>query len=164
LCNKCEKKILFITMRSLKIPLILLYLFILSSCKQEDVVFKGVSNPQVKEMSLTKATIVTNALMYNPNSQGGRVKDIEIIVKLNGEEVAKVTEVSKIRVKGKSSFEVPLLVEIPLTSKAISGGFMDVLKGRQSKISYKGNITFRTLMISYDVPIDMEEDIRLNLF
>lgn len=151
-------------MRSLKIPLILLYLFILSSCKQEDVVFKGVSNPQVKEMSLTKATIVTNALMYNPNSQGGRVKDIEIIVKLNGEEVAKVTEVSKIRVKGKSSFEVPLLVEIPLTSKAISGGFMDVLKGRQSKISYKGNITFRTLMISYDVPIDMEEDIRLNLF
>jgi len=129
-----------------------------------DVVFKGVSNPQVKEMSLTKATIVTNALMYNPNSQGGRVKDIEIIVKLNGEEVAKVTEVSKIRVKGKSSFEVPLLVEIPLTSKAISGGFMDVLKGRQSKISYKGNITFRTLMISYDVPIDMEEDIRLNLF
>lgn len=164
MCNKCEKKILFITMRSLKIPLILLYLFILSSCKQEDVVFKGVSNPQVKEMSLTKATIVTNALMYNPNSQGGRVKDIEIIVKLNGEEVAKVTEVSKIRVKGKSSFEVPLLVEIPLTSKAISGGFMDVLKGRQSKISYKGNITFRTLMISYDVPIDMEEDIRLNLF
>lgn len=164
MCNKCEKKILFITMRSLKIPLILFYLFILSSCKQEDVVFKGVSNPQVKEMSLTKATIVTNALMYNPNSQGGRVKDIEIIVKLNGEEVAKVTEVSKIRVKGKSSFEVPLLVEIPLTSKAISGGFMDVLKGRQSKISYKGNITFRTLMISYDVPIDMEEDIRLNLF
>jgi LEA14-like dessication related protein len=135
-----------------------------SSCKQQDVVFKGVSNPQIKEMSLTKATIVTNAIMYNPNGQGGKVKDVEIVVKLNGEEVAMVTEVSKIRVKPKSTFEVPLQVEIPLTSKAISGGFMDVLKGKKSRISYKGTITFRTFMISYDVPIDMEENIKLNLF
>ena len=136
----------------------------MSSCRQEDVVFRGISDPQVKDLSLTKATILTEAIMYNPNRQGGKVKNIEILVRLNGTEVAKVTEVQKIRVRGKSEFRVPLQVEIPFTSKGVSDGLMDVIKGRKTRLSYEGNITFKTLMISYDVPVSMEEDIKLKLF
>ena len=151
-------------MRFLSIIILALVIISTSSCKQEDVVFRGISDPQVKEMNFSKATIVTDAIMYNPNSQGGKVKDIEILVKLNGEEVAKVTDIEKIKVKPNSEFRVPLLVEIPLASKGVSDGLMDVIKGRKTKLSYEGNITFKTLLISYDVPVRMEEDIKLKLF
>lgn len=138
-------------------------LLLFSGCKQEEIRFRGISRPKVESVSATTATISVNALFYNPNRQGGKVKNVDIDIEVNGEKVAKILSLEKTRVKPRNEFQVPLSMELPLNSKALSNGILGIIKGRKTSFKYYGNIEFRSFLTTYKVPIEFEDDITIRL-
>ena len=103
-------------MKQLKIFQLGVFIIVLISCTvNEAPEFIGIKNIKVVESSKTFITIKGEGLFKNPNDIGGKLQADEIIVYVNGNEMATVTSDS-FNVPAKEEFTIPLKVNIPTDS------------------------------------------------
>ena len=153
-------------MNKLKIFQLGVFISVLISCTvNEAPEFIGIKNIKVVESSKTFITIKGDGLFKNPNDIGGKLQADEIIVYVNGNEMATVTSDS-FNVPAKEEFTIPLKVNIPtdsIFSNKNIGGLIGSLFSQKIKVKYQGKIKYKVFGFSHSYTVDETENIKIKL-
>jgi len=149
-------------MKKLLILSTLIVTFISCSVKQKPV-FLRVENIKVSESTSKTITLTANALFMNPNDIGGKLKTDEIIVFVNGNEMASVST-EAFDVPAKKEFSIPLKANVPtdsLFSDKNLSGLLGSLFSKKIEVQYKGDIKYKVLGFSHTYAIDKTENVKI---
>lgn len=153
-------------MKQLKIFQLGVFIIVLISCTvNEAPEFIGIKNIKVVESSKTFITIKGEGLFKNPNDIGGKLQADEIIVYVNGNEMATVTSDS-FNVPAKEEFTIPLKVNIPtdsIFSNKNIGGLIGSLFSQKIEVKYQGKIKYKVFGFSHSYTVDETENIKIKL-
>ena len=153
-------------MNKLKIFQLGVFISVLISCTvNEAPEFIGIKNIKVVESSKTFITIKGDGLFKNPNDIGGKLQADEIIVYVNGNEMATVTSDS-FNVPAKEEFTIPLKVNIPtdsIFSNKNIGGLIGSLFSQKIEVKYQGKIKYKVFGFSHSYTVDETENIKIKL-
>jgi len=153
-------------MNKLKIFQLGVFISVLISCTvNEAPEFIGIKNIKVVESSKTFITIKGDGLFKNPNDIGGKLQADEIIVYVNGNEMATVTSDS-FNVPAKEEFTIPLKVNIPtdsIFSNKNVGGLIGSLFSQKIEVKYQGKIKYKVFGFSHSYTVDETENIKIKL-
>lgn len=131
-------------------------ILLLVSCNsyQEDVQFLGVEKVELGKISGKEANLKAYASFHNPNKRGGKLKEVDIDVILDGKVIGKVNHALTTKISGESDFTVPLDVKIDLTQIGLLNGLLSVFGGKKIKVNYKGKIKLSSFGYPIEVPVD----------
>ena len=153
-------------MKQLKIFQLGVFIIVLISCTvNEAPEFIGIKNIKVVESSKNFITIKGEGLFKNPNDIGGKLQADEIIVYVNGNEMATVTSDS-FNVPAKEEFTIPLKVNIPtdsIFSNKNIGGLIGSLFSQKIEVKYQGKIKYKVFGFSHSYTVDETENIKIKL-
>jgi len=153
-------------MKQLKIFQLVVFIIVLISCTVNGAPeFIGIKNIKVVESSKTFMTIKGEGLFKNPNDIGGKLQADEIIVYVNGNEMATVTSDS-FNVPAKEEFTIPLKVNIPtdsIFSNKNIGGLIGSLFSQKIEVKYQGKIKYKVFGFSHSYTVDETENIKIKL-
>lgn len=144
----------------------ILVLFTLSlfSCalSQEAPEFKKLTNVKTSKISGTNLTFTADAVFYNPNDVGLKLKSVEIDVIIEGKKAGHVSQIKKIKILPNADFLVPLTVDVDLKQIDIMGGLFGMMSGKKMRAEFVGDITVSKNAIPMKVPVKHTEYLTLN--
>ena len=138
-------------------------LLFFSSCKLETIEFQKITQAKV-EVEGDEIIINANALFYNPNKIGGRVKEIEILASYNGNKIAEIRqETNNSKIPKHKEFRVPFRVTLPFDKikSELMGSILTLVGGEQLTLEYTGYIKIGVLGVSKNIPINYTGSIKL---
>ncbi len=142
--------------------ILVLFVVLLVGCKnQQDVEFVGIKNTEITGSDGSTVIVNFDALMFNPNKAGGKIRDIDVVVFYQGKENARVDQVEKIKVKGNTRFSIPLVMSVDLNK--LNTNFLSqissILSGKGIELHFVGNVKVSIHGFGYKVPVDHKESI-----
>tara|TARA_B110000503_G_scaffold65424_1_gene102843 strand:+ start:188 stop:652 length:465 start_codon:yes stop_codon:yes gene_type:complete len=129
-------------------------------------VFIKVDDLQLTSFALDTIRLQANAYFQNPNDVGGEISTDEIIVLVNGEEVAQVYA-DEFKVPARNEFSIPLKVVIPAKrvfdhkKNGILGGLINSFLTKKVKVQFKGNLKYAVFGLKKEFLIDKTQDIKI---
>ena len=130
---------------------------------QNPPIFKNLTNIKTSKVTGTNLNLTGNAIFYNPNDMGMKLKGVEIDVILEGKKVGHVSQRSKIKIPANGSFTVPLKAEIDLKQVGLVNGIFGMLSGKRMNAEFVGYIRVSKNALVMRVPIKHKELLKLNL-
>ena len=146
-----------------------LALFTIQSCTvSEAPEFNGINMVTAKTIDLNTIKVEANALFFNPNDIGCEVTYTDINVLVNSIDVGKAVQTRAVSVKGKSNFQIPLVIHFSPTevfkqNKGIFNGIVSVLTTKKVNIQYKGLVTLNKGLIPFTIDINESQEVPLKL-
>ncbi len=142
--------------------ILVLFVVLLVGCKnQQDVEFVGIKNTEITGSDGSTVIVNFDALMFNPNKAGGKIRDIDVVVFYQGKEIARVEQIEKIKVKGNTRFSIPLVMSVDLNK--LNTNFLSqissILSGKGIELHFVGNVKVSIHGFGYKVPVDHKESI-----
>ncbi len=137
-------------------------MILLIGCKnQEDVEFIGIKNTRVTGIDGSMVIINIDAVMFNPNKAGGKIRAVDVAVFYRGKEIAQVDQVEKISVKGNSEFRVPLQMSVDINklNTNLLSQISSIISKKGIELHFIGNVKVRIHGFGYKVPVDYKENI-----
>ncbi|MDH5367216.1 MAG: LEA type 2 family protein [Cyclobacteriaceae bacterium] len=144
------------------IALITLFLFS-NAMSQETPEFKKLTNVKTSKISGTDITFTADAVFYNPNDVGLKLKSVEIDVIIEGKKAGHVSQIKKIKILPNANFTVPLTVDVDLQQIDIMEGLFGMMSGKKMRAEFIGDITVSKNAIPMKVPVKHTEYLTLNL-
>ena len=141
--------------------------FVLFGCSiSKKPVFLKVDDVQLVSLQSDTIRLKANAYFQNPNDVGGKISTDQIIVIVNGAELAQVSS-EEFKVPSRKDFTIPLSVVIPAkrvfenNKNGILGGLMNTLLNKTIKVQFKGDLKYKVLGFSKVYPVDKTQEIKL---
>lgn len=154
-----------------KFILLLLITVSLFSCDMDSrkPEYKRFENVQVKDFTAQNIIITADAVVYNPNGVSAFLNKIEIDVFANDIEVSHISQTKNTEITKKSEFNIPLKARFKLQDLVKDeGSILDILSGglnayknKTIDLKFEGFATFQVAGVSFDVPIEYEEVVKL---
>lgn len=145
----------------------LIYIFLigglLTSCGfDEPVVFRGVKSVRVMGITDGKLNLQVQALFYNPNNIGGKLKRVDLAVRMDDEVLANVVQKENFRINRESEFLVPFTAQVSMEQlkQGFLGNIMAILGRRKLNLHFVGDIKVSSYGISRKVPVDFESEVQ----
>lgn len=145
----------------------LIYVFLigglLTSCGfDEPVVFRGVKSVRVMGITDGKLNLQVQALFYNPNNIGGKLKRVDLAVRMDDEVLANVVQKENFRINRESEFLVPFTAQVSMEQlkQGFLGNIMAILGRRKLNLHFVGDIKVSSYGISRKVPVDFESEVQ----
>lgn len=145
----------------------LIYFFLigvlLTSCGfDEPVVFRGVNSVRVVGIKDGKLNLEVEALFYNPNNLGGKLKRVDLAVRMDDEVLANVVQKENFRINRESEFLVPFTAQVSMDQlkQGFLGNIMAILGRRKLNLHFVGDIKVSSYGISRKVPVDFESEVQ----
>ena len=145
--------------------LLLLIVVTVSACEmpKQAPVFKNVTQVKTKKVSGANLNLTANAIFYNPNDMGLKLKGVEIDVLLEGKKVGHISQREKIKIPSKGDFAVPLNVDLDLKQSGMISGIFGMLSGKKMEAEFIGYVRISKNAVAMKVPVKFTEKIKLNL-
>jgi LEA14-like dessication related protein len=127
---------------------------------KEDIVLRQVRD--VVADATTEPMLKAEALFYNPNNVGGKLRNIDVEIFVNGKKAGEVNKDYKIRIPPNGEFTVPLEVKLNMKELGILDTILGMLGGKKFDVEYKGRIKllYRGFPVSF--PVDYKSQIRVS--
>jgi len=141
---------------------ILLLFFITSACTiDKPIEFRKIDDVKVLGINNNKVNIEAKAYFHNPNSLGGRLKNVDIDILFKDKKVANINEQQSLKIPGNSDFTVPLIIAIGMeeVQKNMLSNLISILGGRSMTLQFKGFIKVSSRGIGKKIPIEYTEKI-----
>lgn len=144
--------------------LFLLAAVALTSCKDPEparlIRFQSLT---IGSMVGNEATIRGEALLYNPNSFGVRIKEIDIEIDIESTKVATLRETKAIKAGAKKQFTVPFEGKFAMADiqRILEKDGLAYLLGKKVPLHFKGEIKTSFGGWGTRIPVDMTEDVNL---
>lgn len=145
----------------------LVLVLLISSCSvQQEPVFIKVDNVEVISFGLDTIKLKANAFFENPNDVGGKITTDEIVILVNGEEVAQVFS-DEFRVPARKEFSVPLIAHIPTKNilnsnkNGVLEGLISSLFSNKINVRIKGNLEYVVFGFKRDFLVDKTQEIKI---
>ena len=136
----------------------------LGACnKPKQPEFVSIKSLEVREMTDSKVTLAGEAVLHNPNGFSVTVKEIDIDVTVNEKTVGKVNQIGDIKVPAKEDFVVPLVIDFAPKDvyNNLLSGLMAVITKGELEVYYQGSIKMKAAGITFNVPIDHQDEVKL---
>ena len=142
---------------------IILLAFVIQSCNKPEKapVFKYVSNVKVTSVTGKEALLKGDAVFYNPNDVGMKLRKVDIDVMLEGKKIGGINQKLKTKIPAMSEFKVPVDAKFNVGELGVLNSLLSVLGGKKMKVQYVGRIRLSIYGVPVSVPVDYEDDIRL---
>jgi LEA14-like dessication related protein len=138
---------------------------LLSACSApKEPEFNRMENTLIQKITSSEIIVLTDAVFDNPNGFGVTVSSIDLVVKANDVEAAKIKQMADVEMIGKTEFAIPLEIKLsPKKMLSLENALKLVLGSLEKKVelSYQGTTTLKIMNISYEIPIDYSEEILL---
>ncbi len=134
----------------------------LTACQRphEDIVLK-----QVKDIvadATTEPTLKAEAVFFNPNNVGGKLKHINVDIFVNGKKAGKVEKDYKIKIPANGEFSVPLEVKLNMKELGFVDTLLGMLGGKKFDVEYVGKLGLVYRGIPIKVPVNYKSQIRVS--
>lgn len=141
--------------------ILLLGLALIGSCApQQEIKLVRVENVQVRKAA--KGALLTgDAVFFNPNRVGLRLKEVRVDVLVDAKKVANLDQLLSTQVKGKSEFTVPLEVELNLSEFGLSDALQGLFGGRKYQVQYQGYLKVAVNGVPLKIKVDHQEEFKL---
>ncbi len=151
----------------LKSAACLLLIGLLASSCQPPVApdFEGVKNLKINVEGLSGARINGDAVFFNPNNKKIKIKGVDVEVSVDNQKVKDISQEFDITAMPNSEFVVPVDVTLSLKDLNMSllSTAMSMLNGAEKRVRYKGKARVNVYGVSFNVPFDYEDDVKINL-
>ena len=141
----------------------LLFAVFVYSCKapEHPPVFKAVENVRVSKLSTQGVHLTAQVKFYNPNDTGVRLTAISIDMIVDGKTLAHADQSSKLKIKAKSDFYVPLDVNIDLKQINTISSIFGILSGRSLDATFTGHLKLSKGGVAAKIPVNFNQRIKL---
>jgi LEA14-like dessication related protein len=138
-----------------------LAIVLLQSCHKpdQDIVLRHVKD--VVADATSEPTLRAEAVFFNPNNMGGKLKNIDVEIFVNGKKAGTVDKAYTIRIPAKGEFSVPLEVKLNMKELGTLDTILGMLGGKKFDIKYVGNLRLSYRGFPVKVPIDHKSQIRV---
>lgn len=141
--------------------LIYTLLFVLTiSCKvKEKPEYKALENIKVESLDKKAVVITADALFYNPNHLGGKVKKVDIDLFLDDIKVSDVSS-TPFEINSRDTFRIPLRTQVPYgdlfgsNGNNLLGNLINAALKKKIEVHYKGVITLDLIAWEYNYALD----------
>lgn len=155
-------------MRCTKMYLLLFVLLILASIfgcnKPKPPTFLDITNVRFESFKDGAINLSANAMFNNPNGFKVKIIDTDLDISIDGNKISKIVQVEDSVMPANSDFSVPL--NISIAPKDLKGGLFGsafaMLTNKTVKVRYQGTVKVQVLKIPFKVPVDSEQDVKLN--
>lgn len=143
--------------------LLIFGIVILAACNrpEEEPEFLRVDNIKVTKVTGKEAFLNGDAFFYNTNDVRMKLKAVDIDIEMEGKKIGTINHKVKTRIPAKSEFKVPLDATFDIRDIGLLNGIISVLGGKKVKVHYTGKIKVAVYGITYNVPIDYDDEVRL---
>ncbi len=127
--------------------------------------FVQISNIAVMDYNPKSITLSADLDFLNPNHLGGTLQLTDIHVLINNMDMGTITS-GDFKVPAQDEFTVPMRFEFPYENifqdkENILNNILNTLTNKKIDVHYKGNITYKLNLFSYDYPLDYSQEILL---
>lgn len=142
--------------------LILFLATVTFSCgPKEPVVFKGVKNITVDLSEDGKPLLKGDVYFYNPNKTKLKLKDVDVVVLVDGEKSAEVKQHLNFQIPAQSDFFVPITANLTLKQGGLLNTVFGLLGGKKYEVVFSGYIRIGVHGIAIKVPVSQKQEIKL---
>ena len=143
-------------------------LLLFSCTVTQEPEFIGVENIQILSIKNGNFKIGGNVMFLNPNDVGCTVLKTDIKAFVNGIKIGKVAQKKMLSLEANKKFKLPILFsftpqDIIKDKKGIFDGVLNTLLNQSVDILLKGIVTLSKLGIPFDIDVESEEKIKINL-
>ena len=128
---------------------------------EKEIEFRDIRNVKLDRVIGQEAYLRADAFFYNPNRSGMKLRSIDLDVALDGKQVAKINQESKIKIPALSEFSVPLEVRFNMKEAGLLNNIFSLFGGKKFDTHYKGHIKASFRGIPFKVPVDHHEALKL---
>ncbi len=106
------------------------------------------------------------AVFYNPNKAKAKLREVDLDVFVNEKKVGKILQTEKIKINGKSSFDIPLRMEFNLRESGLNivSNLISLVTNQKFLVDMKGFIKMNVFFIPFKVPINEKQEFTLKDF
>lgn len=136
----------------------------LTSCKEaEPAQLIKFQNLEFGPVAGNEAHVRGEAVLYNPNTFGVRIKEIQLKIDIENTEVATLREVKAVKAGGKKQFVVPFQGQLALADiqKIVEKDGLAYLLGKKVSLRFRGQIKTSLSGWGTTIPVDVKEDVSL---
>lgn len=133
-----------------------------SCAPKEPVVFKEVKNIAV-DLSDGKPVLRGDVFLYNPNRMKMKLKEINVLVTVDGNPSAEVKHRLDVAVPARADFSVPLVAQLTLKQSGLLDTVVGLLGGRKYEVVFTGYLRIAVHGVTIKVPIAQKQELKLNL-
>jgi len=140
-------------------------LVLLVGCKEpEPAKLLRFQNMIFDSASSNEMQVRGEAVLYNPNSFGVRIKEIDIQIEIASTKVATLRETKAVKAGAKKEFVVEFqgLVAMSDIQKIVEKDGLAYLLGKKVPLRFFGNIKTNMSGWSSNIPVDVSEDVSLS--
>jgi hypothetical protein len=127
---------------------------------KEPVVFKGVKDITI-DLQDGKPMLKGDVFFYNPNKTKMKLKDVDVVVLVDGEKSAEVKQHLNLAIPGQSDFSVPIAAKLTLKEGGLLNTVFGLLGGKKYEVTFTGYIRIGVHGIAIKVPVSQKQEIKL---
>lgn len=146
-------------MKKAIISLIGIVMIMASCAPKEQVVLRNVIIRNVATDDAGKMILSADAVFFNPNGVGMKLKHIDIGVKVDGKQTAQIDHDVELRIRPNSEFTVP--VEVHLQQMGLLDTILGFLGGKEHDLEFSGSIRIKVKGFPVRVPVAHREKFKL---
>jgi LEA14-like dessication related protein len=135
---------------------------IMFSCKlpDQDIVLRNVRD--VVADANTDPMLKAEAVFYNPNNVGGKLRHINVDIYVNGKKAGTVEKDYRIKIPAKGEFSVPLEVKLNMKELGTVQTLLGLIGGKKFDIEYQGKLGLTYHGLPMKVPVKYKSQIRVS--
>ena len=137
-----------------------LVLLALACQPKEPVVFKGVKDITI-DLQDGKPMLKGDVFFHNPNNMKMKLKDVDVVVLVDGEKSAEVKQHLNLIIPGQADFSVPIAATLTLKEGGLLSTVFGLLGGKKYEVVFTGYIRIGVHGISVKVPVSQKQEIKL---
>ena len=108
-----------------------------------------------------KPLLKGDVYFYNPNKTKMKLKDVDVIVLVDGEKSAEVKQHLNFSVPAQSDFSVPITANLTLKEGGLLNTVFGLLGGKKYEVVFTGYIRIGVHGIAIKVPVSQRQEIKL---
>ncbi|MEK6782788.1 MAG: LEA type 2 family protein [Bacteroidota bacterium] len=139
----------------------LLFLLVTACVPKEEVVLRAIRNEKLELKDAGTQMLIADAVFYNPNNVGMKLKEINIEVFVNGKKAAHADQKLNTSIKATSEFTVPLEVKLSLKELGLLDTILSFIGGKKYEIQFKGHLRIKVHGFTFKVPVEHTEKLSL---
>ena len=141
--------------------ILFIFLLLFSCVPKEQVVLRDIKDVILDAGTDGNAKLNAVAIFYNPNALRMKLKEIDVVVMVDGKKAAHANQKFNFQIPAKAEFSVPLEVQLVLKEIGLLDTLLSLFGGKKYEIHYVGFVRIKVHGIAFKVPIDYKDEIKL---